>query len=150
MDRKITFTLDRSELLRAKREILDFKKEFEAKAAVFMEKLVEAGVEIATRNVVNMAFRTGALAISIQGTAMYVDGTGNRGIIFTDSPYAVFVEFGTGRFAKNPKRTGGWHYIDDVTDEWIFTRGTPPVPFMNNTALELEAIVHYVAKEVFG
>ena len=157
----ITFTLDTKEISRAIKDVKTYKKEFISKTRLFMSQLVDAGVRIASEEVVELgAFDSGRLADSFQSTIMYTDGNG-KGIIFTDCPWAAFVEFGTGVVGEqNPHPTmpwdydtnnhgdAGWVYFTDGSFHW--TKGMPSRPFMYHTALELEQSVRQIAKEAFG
>lgn len=159
----IKTTLDAKELGRAIKELQTFKKDFIAKTKTFMSQLVDAGVEIARNEVIELgAFDSGELANSIQGTVMYTDGK-NKGIIFTNCPWAAFVELGTGIVgAESPHPTkpweydtgnhgdAGWVYFDESRNRFFWTKGMPSRPFLYHTALELERRIPEIAREVWG
>lgn len=158
----ITTTLDTKEVGRAIRELKAYKKEFEQKALKFMEQLITSGVEITKAEIVSLgAFDTGVLHESIQGTLMYTNGKG-KGLIFTDCPWAAFVELGTGVVGSNkPHPTvpwaydinshgaDGWVYYDETLQQFRWTKGMPSRPFMYNAALEIERRIPEIAKGVF-
>ncbi|MBO5967266.1 MAG: HK97 gp10 family phage protein [Clostridia bacterium] len=108
---------------------------------------------------------TGALAESIVAS-----GDGRVAYVRTDSPYAAFVEFGTGVIgAASPypgpamaeagyAYMGGEHHITtkDGRDgwfwpgkdgRWYFTQGQPTKPFMYDTAQLLAMAVPQVVEE---
>lgn len=157
----IRTTLDTKELNRAIKELQAYKKDFIAKTKLFMSRLVEAGVEIARNEVIELgAFDSGQLANSFNGTVMYSDGK-DKGIIITNCPWAAFVELGTGVVgADNPHPTMPWAY--DVNNHgeagWVYfnngefhwTKGMPSKPFMYNTALELQRRIPEIARKVWG
>lgn len=157
----IKTTLDAKELGRTIKELQAYKKDFIAKTKTFMSQLVDAGVEIARNEVIDLgAFDSGQLANSFNGTVMYTDGK-DKGLIITNCPWAAFCEFGTGVVgADNPHPTmpwaydinshgeAGWVYFADGRFHW--TKGMPSRPFMYNTALELERRIPEIAKGVWG
>lgn len=72
---------------------------------------------------------TGALRRSIT-SEVEADGSEVDGIIFTPLEYAAFCEYGTGLFAEagNGRKTP-WAYKDDE-DNWHYTHGQHPQPYM--------------------
>lgn len=70
--------------------------------------------------------RTGELRRSIKSEVQELEG-----VVYTPLEYAPYVEFGTGLFAENGGRTDvPWCYKDEVTDEFIWTSGQHPQPYM--------------------
>jgi len=60
-----------------------------------------------------------------------VDVEAGRVTIGVNTPYAIYVEFGTGIYAENGQgRKGGWAYYDEDTGKKIFTMGSEPQPYM--------------------
>lgn len=57
----------------------------------------------------------------------------NDEYIGTNVDYAPYVEFGTGEYAENGGRKGGWFYVDD-NGVGHFTRGRKPKPFLRPAA----------------
>lgn len=51
--------------------------------------------------------------------------------IGTNVEYAPWIEFGTGEFAENGDgRKGGWVYYNALLDQYFFTDGMDPQPFL--------------------
>lgn len=81
------------------------------------------------------------------------DETDNSTQIGTNLIYAPYVEFGTGRHAEDGKgRAGGWWYFDEKEQEFIFTRGQKPQPFLRpaaeNNIPQIVAIIKGKYKEI--
>ena len=73
---------------------------------------------------------TGALRQSVEH-----DETDNSTQVGTNKVYGPFVEFGTGRHAEDGKgRATGWWYFDEKEQEFIFTTGNKPQPFLRPAA----------------
>lgn len=72
---------------------------------------------------------TGALRRSIT-SKVQADGMIIEGDIYTPLEYAPYVEYGTGLFAEagNGRKTP-WAYQDDA-DNWHYTHGQHPQPYM--------------------
>jgi len=72
-----------------------------------------------------------------------VDRSGLEGTVYTNSEYAIYNEFGTGRFAtKGTGRSTPWVY-KDAKGNWRWTTGMTAQPFMrpglnNNKKILLE------------
>ena len=157
--KKIRFTLDTVD--NAIREVKAYRKEFEQKVTRFINTLTEHGAEIAVKQIVSLgAVYSGELASSIQ-TIMYVEE--NKGVIFTDCPYAIYVEIGTGvvgadsphpikpwAYDINNHGDKGWVYFDETAGQFRWTKGLPSRPFMFNTIQELAKEAVNIAKEVFA
>jgi len=154
--RKIKMTLEPRSIGAAIKELQEYKKALERKKNLLIEKLVERGVEIA-KELAPEDF--GDLKNSIQGRT--ADG---KGIIFTDMPYAGFVEFGFGvegagsphphpeisvQYDVNSHGDEGWLYFDVKRGKVRWSKGQPSKPFMYNTALRLRDEAPKIAKEVF-
>lgn len=72
---------------------------------------------------------TGALRRSIT-SKIEADGMTIEGDIYTSLEYAPYVEYGTGLFAESGNgRKTGWGYKDDE-DNWHYTHGQHPQPYM--------------------
>lgn len=157
----IKFSLDSRSIGAAIKEMEAYRKEFDTKLLVFIEALAERGVEIVKQNIVSLdAIETGELLSSVK-TIMYAQD--KKGIVFTDCPWAAFVEFGTGvkgsesshptlpwGYDTNDHGQDGWYYYDKKQGRVRFTKGMPSRPFMYNTVLELANEAANVAKGVFG
>ena len=173
MARQISFNpLSVSDINKAIKDLMEYKKELNEKIDIFVKKLAEKGVEIAKDKVTSyQAIDTGELLDSITLKAGDVVKNGSTYYIYTDCNYASFVEFGTGVVGEDtyPKefpedvnwnyasgtcvfttkdgRTG-WYYPTE--DGYRFTEGMESRPFMTETAIMLSMQVLEVAKEVFG
>lgn len=156
--KKITITLDPSSVEDAIKEIKAYRDEFNRKLVAFAKAIAERGVEIAKLQIVELgAFDSGTLAGSI---AMRIEG--NKGIIFTNCPWAAYVEIGTGIVGSaNPHPTmpwaynvnnheKGWVYYDERRGQFRFTSGMPSRPFMYLTAQQLQREAGEIAKQFFG
>lgn len=72
---------------------------------------------------------TGALRRSIT-SRVEADGMTIEGDIYTPLEYAPYVEYGTGLFAESGNgRKTPWGYKDDK-DNWHYTHGQHPQPYM--------------------
>ena len=152
--RKIKCTLGTID--KAISELKAYQRELEVKYKRFMQALIDRGVEIAKEEA---PYDTGELSESIGGR---IDG--NKAYIFTDNPYAFFVECGFGiPGANSPHPTvsisynikgrevgGSWFYWDQRTGNAGWSHGQPANPFMYRTALRLSEEVPKIAREVFG
>ena len=178
MAKQISFNpLSVSDINKAIKDLMEYKKELNEKIDIFVKKLAEKGVEIAKDKVTSyQAIDTGELLDSITLKAGDVVKNGSIYYIYTDCDYASFVEFGTGivgagkddgptypyeipqgiewNYASGPHvfttkdgRTG-WYYPTE--DGYRFTEGMESRPFMTETAILLSMQVLEVAKEVFG
>lgn len=146
-------------------QLKDYQKDLTKKCEEFVRKLAEKGVEIAKMKVTDYdAIYTGELLASINSEQGAVIQHGAKWIIYTNCPWAKFVEFGTGivgehsphpntsivgwKYDVNEHGEKGWFYFRD--GEWHWTKGMPSRPFMYETAMELRQEIVKVAKEVFG
>lgn len=160
MAKKITIQLSEESIKAAIKELNKYKSELSKKTKLLVEKLVEAGVEIAKQEVLTLgAFDSGELHDSLDGL-MYTDGA--RGIVFTNCGHAAFVEFGTGvvgagsphpampwAYDVNQHGEKGWVYFDEKQGRFRWTKGMPSRPYMYNTARQLEEKVVEIARDVF-
>lgn len=158
--KKITIQLSEASINQAIKELKAYKRELSKKTRLLVQRLVEAGVEIAKQEVLTLgAFDSGELHDSLDGL-MYTDGA--RGIIFTDCGHAAFCEFGTGvvgagsphptmPWAYDTQNHGdkGWVYYDEKQGRFRWTKGMPSRPYMYLTAKQLEERVEAIAMEVF-
>lgn len=146
-------------------ELRNYKVDFNKRVGLFVERLAQEGVMIASLKIVEFdAIYTGELLNSMKikkGDSFY---DGHKWYIYTDCPWAKFVEFGTGivgmenqhpnsdivgwKYDVNEHGEKGWFYFKDY--EWHWTKGMPSRPFMYETALELQLLVPKIAMEVFG
>ena len=169
MTHKITMTLDRASIDTAIREIEGYRKELERKVNALMERLVNHGVDVAKMFVRQMdANYTGYLESSIEG---YYNPQLHAGWIMAGTPYAIYVEYGTGvvgegthagvgsidamgamsyTYDVNGHGEAGWNYYDPLTDHWWHTMGMAARPFMGMTATVLDKTCEQIASEVFG
>lgn len=160
--RKITLDLSTRDINRAIRELQRYKKELNEKVSRLIETLTDYGVDVAKAQVRELgAWYTGELESSITG---YFSPTVGVGVIKAGSPYAVYVEFGTGivgqtsphpdpkdwQYDINKHGEDGWIYFNERDSRWHWTKGFESRPFMYNTARELEKECVRIAKEVFA
>ena len=143
------------------RQLEEYEKKVEQNIKDFLKKLLEDGVEIAKATIVELdAVESTELYNSMKYT-LYKEG--NKGIIFTDSIHACYVEFGTGvmgaatphptnpwDYDSNGHGVDGWYYFDEKQGRIRYTQGMPSRPFMYSTAKELERRAVKTAREVFS
>lgn len=163
MNKRIVIKLSEDSISKAIREVEKCKGELKNKVHLLIEKLTDYGVEVAKAQVRELgAFYTGELEESITG---YYSPSTQVGIIKTDVPYAVYVEFGTGvvgkdsshpvadlegwRYDINNHGEAGWLYFNERDQKWHWTKGMESRPFMYNTLQILERESARIAKEVF-
>jgi len=92
--KRISMTLDPQSIEKAIQEVEQFKTTLENICVELVKKLIEDGVNVARIFVTSMgAVDTGELADSFQ--AVYFPEE-HCGVVFTDCPHALYVEFGTG------------------------------------------------------
>lgn len=169
MSRKIRMTLDPQSISRAIREVELYEKDLKRKIGLLVERLVNDGVEIAKMHVSSLdAVYTGELLNSIDG---YFDASKGIGYVRAGSPYAIFVEFGTGvvgegtsgeagaidahgamywEYDINGHGLDGWTYFNEKDGQFYHTLGQPARPFMSMTTRLLDSEVERVVTEVFG
>lgn len=163
MPKKITFGLSQKEIQLAIQEIESYKQDLNRKCQLLVQTLTEQGIEIAKVNVRTLgAFYTGELEASING---YYSPSLGTGIIYADSFYAVWAEFGSGiqgKSTQHPKASEsgyvydvndhgqeGWVYFNTRDGKFHWTDGMPSRPFLYNTVMELDLICEKIAKQVF-
>lgn len=127
-----------SDIPRAKAKIKD--NEFRALKAVgeFVEGVaallvpVDLGnLQISIKHLVDMGF----LAVHIG----------------TNEEYAIYVEKGTGIYAvEGNGRKGGWVYQDPKDDEWYFTWGQEPQPFLTPAGEDNRMQIKQIFKQYLG
>lgn len=154
-----------SSIRNLQKQLRDYQKDLTRKCKEFARRLAEKGVEIAKMKITDYdAIYTGELLASINSEQGAVVQNGAQWIIYTNCPWAKFVEFGTGivgehsphpntsivgwKYDINKHGEKGWFYFRD--GEWHWTKGMPSRPFMFETAMELRQEIVKVAKEVFG
>ena len=161
----VNLTLDSKSINQAIREVKLFKKQLEECCNELVRLMVEDGTVIAKMNVMSLnAVYTGTLEESIHGVFF----PGERlGVIFTNVPYALFVEYGTGVVGErspHPENTIGWEYDvhnhgdsgwvyylkTDGNNQFRWTKGMPSRPFMYNTLRWLQDNVSRYTREAFG
>ena len=170
--KNIEARLDPKSIENAINEILDYRKEVEAKARLLVQRLTDYGAEIARIKIVSMdAVYSGELLSGVSG---YFSPLLNAGVVKVTSDHVAFVEFGTGVVGQQSPHTNGeylskasWGYATgqkifttkDGKTGWIyptddggfrFTEGMKSRPFMYQTALELQKEFPRMAKEVFA
>jgi hypothetical protein len=161
VNKRIVIKLSEDSISKAIREVEKYKGELKNKVHLLIERLTDYGVEVAKAQVRELgAFYTGELEESITG---YYSPSTQVGIIKTDVPYAIYVEFGTGvvgagsphpapagwRYDVNNHGEAGWWYFNERDQKWHWTKGIESRPFMYNTLQILERESARIAKEVF-
>ena len=159
----ITMTLDRSSIEDAIKKVKAANKRVERICEDLVKELVEYGIDVAQLEVERLgAVYTGELEQSIQGVFFKEE---HLGVIYTDVPYALYVEYGTGIVGANSPHPEagkaqwkydvhhhgergwwypapyGWVNIKDGADAnvaYAWTKGQPSAPFMYNTMRILE------------
>lgn len=148
-------------------DIRKYRNSLQEKCEEFAYKLAEEGVAVAQMKIVTKdAIYTGELLESLNimpGDIIY-DGASFS--VYTNCPYAAYVEFGTGvvgedsphpntsiagwKYDINDHGEAGWVYFKDGRRYW--TKGMPSRPFMYETAQYLRdmSVISHIAKEVFG
>lgn len=149
---KIQMKLTTRSIEDAIREVKEYKRKLNDRVKALIRELVDKGVEIAKVQVRELgAVYTGQLEESITG---FFDEETGLGIIRTDCPYAIYVEFGTGVVGKrnphpepiegwqydvNEHGDKGWWYFNERDQKWHWTKGMVSRPFMYNTLQLLKA-----------
>jgi hypothetical protein len=149
---KIQMKLTTRSIEDAIREVKEYKRKLNDRVKALIRELVDNGVEIAKAQVRELgAVYTGELEESITG---FFDEETGLGIIRTDCPYAIYVEFGTGvvgernphpepiegwQYDVNEHGDKGWWYFNERDQKWHWTKGMVSRPFMYNTLQLLRA-----------
>lgn len=165
LNKTVSMDLSTQSINQAIREVKQYKQQLVNFCNALMRRLVEDGRVVAQMNVMSMnAVYTGQLEDSIQGVFFPEK---KLGVIFTNVPYALFVEFGTGIVgAEGPQHpmkgevgwehdvnnhgNKGWVYYlkTDGVNEFRWTKGMPSRPFMYETLRWLEQNAPKIASEV--
>lgn len=157
--------LSTTSIREAQKQIEQYKIDLANKVNLFTQRLAEIGVGIAQARAIDLdAYYSGNLVASINLKQGDVIQHGSKWVVYTDCPYAKYVEFGTGIVGKdfphdiasqlgwkydiNNHGKAGWYYHDATGFHW--TNGMSARPFMYEASLELGLRVSKVAKEVFG
>lgn len=159
--RVVEMTLDSWSIANAIVEIHEFRQQLTDGMNDLIRKLSQDGEEIAKMQVVSMdAVYTGYLESSIYG---YFDPMKGIGYVIAGSPYAIYVEYGTGavgagdepgpngeagephpaavgnwKYDKHHHGASGWVYKSDRDGKFHWTKGYVSRPFMYNTLRWLE------------
>lgn len=174
--KNIDMTLDAESIAQAIKEVNDCKKQLQECLAELARYLTDYGQYVAKMELIAMdAEFTGALID--EGIKGFYDKGKHCGVIYSDKPYAMFVEFGTGFTGSvnsqhplhgevgwehdvNEHGIDGWWY-PAPWGYWIpkegkyagqrmaWTNGMPSRPFMYNTLRELERIAEAEGIEFF-
>lgn len=168
--KNIDIDLSQSSLQNAIREVNRMKGQLRDSLAELAEMLTMEGVDVAKMQVVALdAVRTGDLENSIYG---YYDRKTHIGFVFAPSPYAFYVEYGTGivamtaphpeqglrgiQYDQNGHGLEGWWYPSE--DGWYvtksgerlaWTKGMPARPFMYNTMKWLEEAARTMGSQIW-
>lgn len=61
---------------------------------------------------------------------MDIDNQGMSATITVSADYAIYIEYGTGKYAKEGNgRKDSWVYYDEKLGRFVLTSGQPPQPF---------------------
>ena len=129
--RNIEFSLNRSSINRAIREIQACKKQLAEAMNALVRELAEQGAQVARMQVASFdAVDSGELEHSIYG---YYDPESRIGYVIAGAAHAFYVEYGTGPVgAENPHpepERAGWQY---AIGDHIFTTKTGKVGWVYN------------------
>lgn len=122
--------------------------------------------DIGAQNARNMVVAYDAIETATLYNSIYPVGAteGERiSKVVADTPYAAYVEYGTGIVGsanKHPAPDGwdydvnghgdaGWWYYDWAYSNWRWTKGQPAKPFMYETKLYLERLAPKVAANLY-
>ena len=161
----INVGMSKSSIDNAIKEIRNYQQSIIEKSELLALRLAEIGVGIAEMKIGEFdAVYSGTLISSMKLRKGDVIQNGAVYYVYTDCPWAKFVEFGTGivgqsqshpmsdifgwRYDINNHGEHGWFYFKD--GEWHWTNGMPSRPFMLETAWELSERIAKVAREVFS
>lgn len=152
--KSIDMSLDPASIDAAIKEIRTLRIELGKALSALAKELTEDGITTAMMNIMRMnAVDTGALEESIQGVYLPSE---HLGVIFTNVPYALYVEYGTGvvgeanphdlaaesgwEYDVNQHGDSGWWYLKstDMGNRFRWTKGMPARPFMYETFRMLE------------
>lgn len=164
--RNISMSLNTESIETAIREVRKFRSDLLKCCDDLVRAMTEEGIKIAKMNVMSMnAVYTGALEESIQGIFFPAE---HIGVVFTDVPYALYVEFGTGIVGEasphsgdtdieweydihDHRENGWWYYTStDGYGRFRWTMGMPARPYMYNTLRWLQQNAPAQASESFG
>lgn len=176
--RTISFSLTKSDINRAIREIRACKAQLTEAMNALIRELAEQGAQIAKMQVASFdAVDTGELEGSIYG---YFDPESRIGYVIAGAAHAFYVEYGTGVVGANSPHPeaaeAGWEYAigptihqtkdgrigwfyDASTDgdyvvsgsgQWRFTEGQPSRPFMYNTLVWLEEAAEALGRRILA
>lgn len=143
--RVISFELSSAGISKAIREVEKFKKDLIKACNELIRQLMQLGIDEAQTVLAFTTDGTGFLSDSIQMQSGW-DEKNRVGRVRTDTPYAAFVEFGTGIIGAESEQSGfphngyvpdgrghgmeGWWYYNMRDHRWHHTWGEPAKPFM--------------------
>ena len=151
--KNIEFELSKNDINRAIREVRHFQEELQRQCLELVRALTETGTEVAKMQVASMdAVDTGELENDIAGVFFPEE---RIGVVFSPTPHALFVEYGTGivgagtypsdgetpqgwEYDYNHHGNAGWVYKNKNDGKFYWTRGYIARPFMLNTLRWLE------------
>lgn len=155
---------DSRSIRKAVNSVRDYEKEFLKACTRALEALTERGVNVAKIAIVAFGAvgYTGNLEAGIQG--LFNSAT-RQGIIFSDTYYAAFVEYGTGivgelmphpeaeedgwQYDINNHGAEGWLYYNENDGKRHRTWGYVARPFLYETRLQLEQEAPEVYRRMF-
>lgn len=164
---KIKMTLTSKSIDETIKEIERYKNKLLKQCKQFSELLALEGVEIAQAKIVETdAIESGQLFDSLKTEQGKESNSMFTFLVYTDCPWAKYVEFGTGykgmnsphpntsivgwKYDINEHGEKGWFYYKN--DRWNWTKGMISRPFMFETAIDLQnrEIINKCVKQVWG
>lgn len=164
--KNIDFSLSVASIQNAINEVNKLKDDLAEALSELARVLTEQGVEVAKMYIASMTHWTGNLEESMTG---YYDAETHCGYIYTDTEYAILVEYGTGIVGENSPHPGigdndwaspssttvggktyssydqnghgvkGWKYRLGESGAYVWTQGEPSKPFMYRTFRDIQS-----------
>ena len=161
--KSIEFELSSKSIGNAIREVRRFRDGLRETCLELVEALMNEGIDIAKMQVASMeAVYTGELENGISG---FFSRSRRCGFVYTNTYYAIYVEYGTGIIGEESPHpeaweTGwnydinghgeqGWVYKNDRDGKFHWTQGYVSRPFMYNTLKWLEEAAPEMASRFF-
>ena len=164
--KRISIELSEKSIAKAIAEIEAYKTEIQRKVSLFVERLADAGLEVAKNTISAISdeekgnTKVEVVPVSPNSVKIVMDGDKflfvefGAGIAFSSPQNPLASEFGMG-LGTYPGQTHayqeeGWWYTDPETKESKHSRGNAPYMPMYKADAEILRQVNAIAKEVFG